>query len=135
MCSGLRYNAVRTQTHSKSMPVFQFQCNSCSALMDHWGSDNVQCLNCGSDELGRTEGCRFYPNKNFCPHDKKIEVDDLLDVLSGIMSDKSKSCAGCGVDGPEGNCSKGGCGGNCTCRAKTKIKTAPLKLNIYDSVL
>lgn len=96
------------------MPVFQYQCGSCSSIFEHLvlseGRD-VSCLSCASSLVYRANGTYFYPNKTFCPHDKALDVPNLPGQLSGIMSDSSLSCAGCGVDGAAGRCTSGGCGG------------------------
>lgn len=96
------------------MPVFQYVCRDCSAVFEHLvlsSGPEVTCISCDSDDVGRAAETYFYPNKNFCPHDKALDVKALPKILTHIMSDNSLSCAGCGVDGAAGRCSSGGCGG------------------------
>ena len=124
------------------MPVFQFQCGDCSGISEHLiglrQMSSLECVNCGSGEVARVQSTYFYPNKNFCPHDKTLDADRLKTQISGIMSDKSQQCGGCGTDGAPGRCSSkgGGCGGGCSCKAggcaSKKPTSNKLKLNIYD---
>ena len=103
------------------MPVFQFQCQDCFAIFDHMFGikiyDNINCVNCGTENINRLNETVFYPNKNFCPHDKELNLDNLTKQMSGIMVDKSQKCGGCGSDGAPGKCSSGGCGGGCSCKS------------------
>lgn len=120
------------------MPVFQYKCESCAAIFDYLISEkfktDLDCIACGSEEIERVEVTSFYPNKNFCPHDKLLDKELLKKQLSGIMQDQSLKCGGCGTDGAPGRCnskgggcgsSGGGCGGGCSCKAKK------LNLDIY----
>lgn len=102
------------------MPVFQYQCGSCSAIFEQLVTltgPSVNCLNCDSISVERSEATYFYPNKNFCPHDKELDKEKLKVQLAGIMSDQTLRCGGCGTDGAAGSCGsgkKGGCGsGGC----------------------
>lgn len=105
------------------MPVLQYQCQSCTSLFEHLVSkaleEQVGCLSCGGRDVVRVFATSYYPNKTFCPHDKKIEInDELLDGLGEILQSDDLRCRGCGVDGPQGSCSTGvassGCG-TCSC--------------------
>lgn len=128
------------------MPVFQFQCQQCSAIFDHFLGIKVygelNCMNCGTGNIARLTETVFYPNKNFCPHDKELHVENLTKQMSGIMADKSQKCGGCGSDGAPGKCNSGGggCGGGCSCKSgggcgskgsdQKRITTAPQKLAV-----
>ena len=120
------------------MPVFQYKCGSCAAIFEYLMSAKfkpaLDCVACGSDEVSRVEVTSFYPNKNFCPHDKLLDKELLKTQLGGIMKDTSLKCGGCGTDGSPGKCSSkgggcgsgGGCGGGCSCSSKK------LNLEIYE---
>lgn len=115
------------------MAIFQFKCDSCSAIFEHLisasNSSDIDCISCGASEISRVDRTYFYPNKVFCPHDKTLDKNKLKVDLSGIMSDKTLSCAGCGTDGSPGKCSSsgGGCGGGCSCKTPCK---SPSKLTL-----
>lgn len=125
------------------MPVFQYQCGECNSVFEQLVSANtianeISCLNCGSFYAMRLESTYFYPNKNFCPHDKELDKEKLRNQLSGIMSDQTLRCGGCGTDGASGKCGSGGksggCGsgscGGCGCSSKKK-----LTLDIYSPLV
>ncbi len=102
------------------MLVLQYRCGECSSFFEYLhGASNkekVDCIACGSLNVLRSNDVPFYPNKNFCPHDKTLDKEVLKDTLKVIMHDKSQKCGGCGVDGAAGSCksSGGGCkGGGC----------------------
>ncbi len=123
------------------MPILQFQCQDCSAIFEHFSKGDLSCLTCESENVERLLATYFYPNKNFCPHDKDLEMDTLKTQFTGIMADKSLQCGGCGTDGAPGSCSSkgGGCGsgGGCgTCgggSCKSSAKPAKLVYDIYAS--
>ncbi|MBI3534762.1 MAG: zinc ribbon domain-containing protein [Deltaproteobacteria bacterium] len=104
------------------MAIFQFKCDSCSSIFEHLISsldyNNISCISCGGDNIGRVDSTYFYPNKNFCPHDKVLDGDKLKTELGGIMNNTTQRCGGCGTDGSPGKCSSkgGGCGGGCSCK-------------------
>lgn len=105
------------------MPIFQFKCDSCSAIFEHLISSpdysNIGCISCGNADISRVEMTYFYPNKVFCPHDKKLDSQKLKTDLTSIQADNSQKCGGCGTDGSPGKCdskSGGGCGGGCSCK-------------------
>lgn len=128
---------VRTIFH---MPIFQFKCESCSAVFEHLigvavGFSAVNCLSCGSEGISRVEKTYFYPNKTFCPHDKQLDSEKLRVQLGGILVNTEQRCGGCGTDGAPGKCPSGGggggCGGGCSCK-KGKSCEKPLNLDIYE---
>lgn len=89
----------------------------------------ISCISCGANSVERVETTYFYPNKNFCPHDKVLDGNRLKNELGGIMKNTTQRCGGCGTDGSPGKCSSSGggclpgrqgCGGGCSCK-KIKI--------------
>jgi len=111
------------------MPIFQYKCNDCSSvfeqLISSLGQMHIDCISCASTDVLRADQPYFYPNKTFCPHDKKIDSDKLKEALGTIMADRTQSCGGCGTDGAPGSCGKsgGGCGsgGGCNnCQSNCK---------------
>lgn len=80
--------------------------------------EHIACLDCGSRDAERVFAISYYPNKQFCPHEKDIEVnEELLSSLGEVMQSDELRCRGCGIDGPKGNCGSGpesSCG-SCTC--------------------
>lgn len=124
------------------MPVFQFKCESCSAICEYLISPNItvglDCVFCGSSTLSRLSDTCFYPNKTFCPHDKVLDTEKLKTQLPDIMGDTALRCGGCGTDGSPGKCNsekKGGCGGGCSCGSgggcASKKSTNKLNLDLY----
>ncbi len=110
------------------MPIFQFKCDSCSAIFEQLISSmdfrDIACVNCEADNILRVEATYFYPNKVFCPHDKVLDSNKLRVQLSGIQDDNSQRCGGCGTDGSPGKCTSkgGGCGGGCSCKKKLTLE-------------
>ncbi len=117
------------------MPILQFQCQDCSSVFEHFSKGDIFCLKCHSQNIERLQNTYFYPNKNFCPHDKELEMTTLKTQISGIMADKSLQCGGCGTDGAPGSCNSkgGGCGsGGCgSCGGSCKSSSKPDKI-VYD---
>ena len=128
------------------MPVFQYKCGDCAAIFDYLISGkfkiDLDCMACGSTQIARAESTSFYPNKNFCPHDKVLDKEVLKVKLSGILKDTTQRCGGCGTDGAPGKCpsggggggcgSGGGCGGGCGCKKSSPVEASPkLSLDIY----
>jgi hypothetical protein len=118
----------------------QYQCLNCKAVLEAAVSKSnkfdLACLSCSSVELVLLDETLFYANKNFCPHDKKLDPTLLKDKLGKIVADTSLECGGCGVDGPAGSCGtkKSGCGsGNCSCGKKGQSNK--LKLDLYSNDL
>ncbi|MDA1060701.1 MAG: zinc ribbon domain-containing protein [bacterium] len=102
------------------MPIFQYKCQSCYSVFEHLVSSlkpvDLACLSCGASDVLRSESAYFYPNKNFCPHDKELDMDDLQTKLGGIMQNREQECGGCGTDGAPGKCkSDSGSCGSCSC--------------------
>lgn len=104
------------------MAIFQFKCDGCSSIFEHLVSSlnfsSISCVSCGAFDVSRIEKTYFYPNKNFCPHDKVLDSEKLKSKLGAIIVDSSQQCGGCGTDGAPGKCttSGAGCGGNCSCK-------------------
>ena len=128
------------------MPVFQFKCDSCSAICEYFISADLavglDCVACGSHSLSRLSDTCFYPNKNFCPHDKVLDTEKLKVQLPVIMGDTDLRCGGCGTDGAPGRCNsekKGGCGGGCSCGSgggcASKKAVSKLNLDLYANDL
>ncbi len=121
------------------MPVLQFQCQDCSAVFEHFSKAEIFCLACLGENVQRLQKTYFYPNKNFCPHDKTLEMSTLKTQIPQIMADKSLQCGGCGTDGAPGSCNSkgGGCGsggcGGCAGSCKSSSKPDKLVYDIYDS--
>lgn len=103
------------------MLVLQYKCGECSSFFEYLygalGGEGIDCIACGSQNVQRSSDVPFYPNKNFCPHDKELNMDVLKDSLKSIMHDKSQKCGGCGVDGAAGSCKSGGCGSGGGCKS------------------
>lgn len=99
------------------MPVFQFKCDSCASIFEYLFRPNLDfdldCVSCGAKSVKRVQQTYFYPNKNFCPHDKSLEPESLQGTLATIMKDESQRCGGCGTDGAPGSCKTSGGGGGC----------------------
>jgi len=77
------------------MPVFQFKCSRCSALLEYLVTKNnsikPSCLMCKSTELIRTTNGSFYPNKNFCP--KESNFDNRKEKLDlSLLQNKKDNC-------------------------------------------
>lgn len=111
------------------MPILQYRCRGCAAVFEYLSAlpteVNVDCVSCGGSDISRMDGTFFYPNKTFCPHDKELDSEVLRGELSGVMSNTTQKCGGCGTDGSPGKCksgegsgcgSGGGCGGGCSCK-------------------
>ena len=100
------------------MAIFQFKCESCSAVFEHLVSSSsfadIVCVNCGAGKVARIEATYFYPNKVFCPHNKVLDKGELRDGLGGIMSNTAQHCGGCG--------SGSGCKGSCKSPSKLTLK-------------
>lgn len=117
------------------MAIFQFKCGNCSAIFDHLISSpdfsGISCMTCGDENISRVEATYFYPNKNFCPHDKVLDSDKLKSQLGNIMDNTTQRCGGCGTDGSPGKCSSsgGGCGGGCSCK-KGSCSSSKLTMEI-----
>lgn len=117
------------------MPILQFRCHDCSSVFEYLingliAEHQLDCISCGASNFSRMDETCFYPNKNFCPHDKELDSDNLKQVFSSIMADESQRCGGCGTDGAPGSCSSGGggCGsGNCACKSSCGSK----KINTF----
>lgn len=80
------------------MPVFQFKCENCSSIFEHFTppkAAEVTCLACGGDRVSKVESTFFYPNKVFCPHDKKLNPQKLQNELCGIFQNTDEKCGGC----------------------------------------
>lgn len=63
------------------MPIFEYKCESCSSVFEHFYSssleERVACVNCGSRQVARTDATIFSPNKNYCPHeDENLSADE-----------------------------------------------------------
>ena len=118
------------------MPVLQFQCSDCSSVFEQLSQGYLSCLTCDSKNVKRLLSTYFYPNKNFCPHDKDLDMPTLKKQFSGILSDKSLQCGGCGTDGSPGSCSTkgGGCGsGGCgSCGGGSCKSTSKPDKIVYD---
>ncbi len=77
---------------------------------------DLACLDCGAEDVLRSEETSFYPNKIFCPRDKEVDLDDLQASLAGIMGNREQQCQGCGIDGASRKCKSGsGACANCSC--------------------
>jgi len=124
------YNGIRIDLKTFLMPILQFRCHDCSSVFEYFlnaltSFEQLDCLSCGGANFSRMQETCFYPNKNFCPHDKELDSTHLKEVFSSIMTDNSQKCGGCGTDGAPGKCKSGGggCGsGNCACKSKAEPK-------------
>lgn len=79
------------------MRIFEYQCERCLSVFEQALGvlSDVKCINCGSDEIVRSDSIFYYPNKQFCPKEDFRNIDDDGGALSDILrSDKGK-CGGC----------------------------------------
>ncbi len=90
------------------MLIFQYKCEDCSSIFEHLAATlfklDLACVACGSQDILRADDVCFYPNKVFCPHTGKVEVENVKKQLGHIMINKQQSCTGC--SGSKKKCKK-----------------------------